>query len=263
MYEIEEKDVERDREIKDILLPLFKCTLGQRTPFSTADLPGIILLLQKTEVCLLKSEILCSEILYLMFKRQESYVKGFLEKQVSHCSTSISTNIDNILNLLVQRLAHTLESFLAGEEDGKMTLWQSIKRQNIDIPLSVRLTQPTCPPMLDSEPTMMHSVGAMCVCLSHSVRQNSHHKMTPRTSTKQAGIILDSFRDQALRWAGRPNHQAHSQDPAPCLQLFACINSNEYMMIPDARGKTVRDFNSLRFGGRFRFELRFEYLLTV
>ena len=23
-------------------------------------------------------------------------------------------------------------------------------------------------------------------------------------------IILDSFRDQALRWAGRPNHQAHS-----------------------------------------------------
>lgn len=144
-----------------------------------------------------------------------------------------------------------------------MTLWQSIKRQNIDIPLSVRLTQPTCPPMLDSEPTMMHSVSAMCVCLSHGVRRNSHHKMTPRSSTEQAGIISDSFRDQALRWEGRPNHQAHSQDPAPCLQLFASINSNEYMMIPDARGKTVRDFNSLRFGGRFRFELRFEYLLTV
>ena len=45
MYETEEKDVEKDREIKDILLPLFKRTLGQRTPFSTADLPGIILLL--------------------------------------------------------------------------------------------------------------------------------------------------------------------------------------------------------------------------
>lgn len=92
-----------------------------------------------------------------------------------------------------------------------MTLWQSIKRQNIDSPLSVRLIQPTCPPMLDSEPTRMHLVGAMCVY--HTVRGDIHTiKGHREQALEQAGVISDSFRDQTLRWAGRqrPNHQAHS-----------------------------------------------------
>ena len=83
-----------------------------------------------------------------------------------------------------------------------MTLWQSIKRQNIDSPLSVRLIQPTCPPMLDSEPTRMHLVGAMCVY--HTVRGDIHTiKGHREQALEQAGVISDSFRDQTLRWAGR------------------------------------------------------------